>query len=98
MVVLGLLRQGKCHFLAALRQSLLSFLKAKVKGVVSGYLQGEGLAEENSSLAECMRSMKFEDWLVMLTEVFHRMLQCQNAVQVSTHNVHMYIHTYQLTV
>ena len=82
MVVLGLLRQGKFHFMAALRQSLLSFLKAKVKGVVSGYLQGEGFAEENSSLAECMRGMEFHAWLAMLTEVLARMLQCQSAVQV----------------
>lgn len=82
LVVLGLLRQGKFHFLAALRESLLSFLKAKVKGIVSGYLQGETLGEEPASLAECMRGMQFEAWLEMLKEVFDRMLQCQSAVQV----------------
>ena len=79
---MGLLKQGKLHFLAALRESLTAFLKAKVKGILSGYLQGERLGEEPSSLAECMRGMEFEAWLDMLAEVFDRMLQCQNAVQV----------------
>lgn len=79
---MGLLKQGKFHFLAALRESLTAFLKAKVKGILSGYLQGERLGEEPSSLAECMRGMEFEAWLDMLTEVFDRMLHCQSAVQV----------------
>ena len=49
---------------------------------MSGYLQSQNLEQETSSLAECMRGMEFEGWLDMLTEVFARMLQCQNAVQV----------------
>ena len=89
LVVLGLLRQGKFHFLAALRENLLSFLKAKVKGIVSGYLQGKTSSEEEpASLAECMRGMEFDAWLDMLSEVFDRMLQCQSAVQVCNSTSH----------
>ena len=91
MVVMGLLKQGKFHFLAALRESLTGFLKAKVKGILSGYLQSEvqseRLREEPSSLAECMRGMEFAAWLDMLKEVFDRMLQCQDAVQVQAINL-----------
>ncbi len=81
-VVMGLLRQGKLHFLAALRESLLAFLKAKVKGIISGYLQMEQSGEEPPSIAECMRTMTFQAWMELLSEVFDRMLHCQRAVQV----------------
>ena len=80
---MGLLRQGKFHFLAALRKNLIDFLKAKVKGIVSGYLQGEDNGEEPPSIADFMREMNFEAWLDMLVEVFDRMLHCQSAVHVS---------------
>lgn len=83
LVVRGLLRQGKFHFLTALRESLVSFLKAKMKSILQGYLHGERWSEEELlSVAECMRGMDFQEWLLMLTEVFDRMLQCQRAVQV----------------
>ena len=92
---MGLLRQGKFHFLTALRENLISFLKAKVKGIITGYLQVEEVGEEPSSLADCMRSMDFEAWTALLAEVFERMLHCQSAVQVTPScayitNIHAY--------
>lgn len=79
---MGLLRQGKFHFLAALRENILIYLKAKVKGILTAYLQEDVLGEEPPSLADYMRGMAYEAWMAMLNEVFDRMLQCQNAVQV----------------
>ena len=84
-VVLGLLRQDKLHFLPALREALLVFLKAKVKGVITGYLQqevGRGQGEEPPSLADCMRTMQFQDWMDFLTEVCSRLLHFQKAIKV----------------
>ena len=87
-MVLGLLRQGKLHFLPALRQALLIFLKEKIKGIVAGYLQeeeeeeGKGVMEEPPSLADIMRGMSFEAWLAMLSELFERVLHFQKAIKV----------------
>ena len=46
-VVYGLLRQGKLHFLTALREQLhKTFLKSQVKEVIGSYLQVPLLEEE----------------------------------------------------
>ncbi len=84
-MVLGLLRQGKLHFLPALREALLVFLRAKIKGILAGYLQqevGGASGVEPPSLADCMRSMNFQDWLELLQELFTRVLHLQKAIKV----------------
>ena len=85
-VVHGLLRQGKLHFLTALREKLHSFLKERVKEVVSDYVHvpcSEGDAEETPSLANQMRRLEFEAWLAMMEHIFDRVLLYLKAVQVT---------------
>ena len=85
-MVHGLLRQGKLHFLTALREKLQSFLKEKVKETVSSYLKVpciEGDGEEPPSLADQMRGLEFELWLAMMGHIFDTVLLHLKAVQVS---------------
>ena len=86
-MVHGLLRQGKLHFLAALREKLQGFLKERVKETVSAYLQvpcAEGDGEDPPSLADRMRGLEFEAWLAMLGHIFDEVLLHLKAVQVAT--------------
>ena len=81
----GLLRQGKLHFLTALREKLQGFLKEKVKEVVSNYVQvpcSEGDADDAPSLADQMRGLEFEPWLAMMEHIFDKVLLYLKAVQV----------------
>ena len=86
-MVHGLLRQGKLHFLTALRERLQGFLKEKVKETVSTYLQvpcAEGDADDAPSLADQMRRLEFVAWLAMMEHIFDRVLLYLKAVQVHT--------------
>ena len=86
-VVHGLLRQGKLHFLTALREKLQSFLKEKTKETVSSYMClrvpcTEGDADEAPSLADRMRGLEFVPWLAMMEHVFDKVTLYLKAVQV----------------
>ena len=80
-MVHGLLRQGKLHFLTALRERLQTL----VKETVSSYLKVpcvEGDGEEPPSLADRMRGLEFEPWLAMMGHIFDTVLLHLKAVQV----------------
>ena len=84
-VVHGLLRQGKLHFLTALREKLQSFLREKVKETVSSYIHlpcSEGDTDEAPSLANQMRGLEFEAWLTMMEHIFDQVLLYLKAIQV----------------
>lgn len=84
-VVYGLLRQGKYHFLTALREELLSFLKTQIKDVLTTHLKvTSDSGEDPPSLADCMRGMEFTPWLDLLSHVFASMLTQLKAVKVNT--------------
>jgi hypothetical protein len=83
-VVYGLLMQSKLHFLAALREGILTHLKSLVKETIKTYLhipevEGEGM--DSPSLADCMRSMEFDAWLGMLEHLFSALLDHLKTVQ-----------------
>lgn len=83
-VAYGLLRQGKYHFLTALRADLLSFLKTQIKDILTSHLQvTPEQGEEPPSLADCMRGMEFSPWLDLLSHLFAAMIIQFKAIKVS---------------
>ena len=84
-VAYGLLRQGKYHFLTALREDLLSFLKVQVRYLLITHLKvTSDPGDDTPSLADCMRGMEFTPWLDLLSHVFASMVTQLKAVKVSS--------------
>ena len=71
------------HFLTALRDSLLSFLKLQVKAIVNDYLNLSCKpGEEMPSMSEAMRELSFDPWMALLSHVFECLISHIAAVQV----------------
>ena len=84
-VTFGLLRQGKVHFVTALREKLLLFLKTQVKDIVHGYLNlPSDLGDEATSLSQTIKELNFDHWMTLLTHVFDRLIVHLRAVHVNT--------------
>ena len=84
-VTFGLLRQGKVHFVTALREKLLLFLKTQVKDIVHGYLNlPSDPGDEATPLSQTIKELNFDPWLTLLTHVFDCLIIHLRAVQVNT--------------
>ncbi|XP_070569635.1 vacuolar protein sorting-associated protein 54-like isoform X2 [Ptychodera flava] len=81
-IVLGMLRKHKFNFLEVYREEAATAVKAVVKQTVVHFVASNDDVDSESnntiSLADQMRSLNFEDWMILFRQVFENLVTLLN--------------------